>query len=228
MVYIFWTVGHRLTVALSNCFLLSVSAKALKFFPFYFCEFVCWAHEVHGEKCENLSLYSHVSLGSTSQQTVEQPKWLWDALCIHKDTLDPCCPIAICAGGHGPHGGAAWPGWAVTPVSRHHPEQQDLALRADRAEWAMEQRHTDQSVLALGDFLPGASGHPVKPLERGTGTSPDLLELRTQAPPPAWAEDPATCPLHWLQLWILLRLNSCHTTGICMCHCLNFASLLGD
>lgn len=128
-----------------------MSAKVLKFSPFYFCKFVCWAHEVRGEKCEDLPLYSHISLRSTSQQTVEQPKWVWDAFGTHKDTLDPCCPIASAAGGRWHHGGAAWPGWAVA-VTWRHPEQQGLGLPGGRAEEVTEHRHTVEGVLDPRSF----------------------------------------------------------------------------
>lgn len=135
MVNMLSTVGHKLPVALSNCLVLSVSAKVLKFSPFYFCKSVCWAYVVHGEKCENLPLYSHISLGSTSQQNVELPKCVWDALGIHKDTLDPCCPIARAAGGCWHQGGAAWPGWAVA-VTRHHHSRAWDCLVAELKSWS--------------------------------------------------------------------------------------------
>lgn len=184
MVNILWTVGHRLPLSLSNWFLISMSPKVLKFSPFYFCMFVCWDHEVPGEECEDLSLYSHISLGSTSQQTVEQPKWVWDALGTHKDILDPCCPTASAVGGHWHHGGAAWPGWAVA-VTRHHPEQESLGLPGGRAEELMEQRHTEEGVVDPGAFLSSASGVPVKPCAEGYG-------IYQAHPLACWAQDKGT------------------------------------
>lgn len=92
-------VGHRIPVAPHNFLLLSVSAKDWKFSYLYSFVFACRACEVHGGECENLSSGSHISLGSTSQHPVEQPKWIPDARSAHKDALSPCCPAVSASGG---------------------------------------------------------------------------------------------------------------------------------
>lgn len=156
-----------------------MSPKVLKFSPFYFCKFVCWAHEVPGEECEDLSLYSHISLGSTSQQTVEQPKWVWDAFGTHKDILNPCCPQQVLLEAIGTmeelHGQAGlWQG-----LGGRHPEQQGLGLPGGRAEELMEQRHTVEGVVDPRSFSIQCLWSSCETMCRGvwhlSGTTPGLL-----------------------------------------------------
>lgn len=161
---------------------------------------------------------------------MEQPKWAWDAFGTHKDTLDPCCPIASAAGGHWHHGGAAWPGWAVA-VTQHHPEQQGLGLPAGRAEEVMEQRHTVEGVLDARGFSIQCLWRSCETMWGGvrhlSGTSPGLLSSghrhHLQPEQRALPHGHST----WPQLSFPLKMNSCHPRNLCI-RCLNFVSLLGD
>lgn len=225
MVNILWTAGHRLPAALSNCPLLSVSAEVLKFSPFYSFKSVCWAHAVHGEHTPTFPWEARPSKMRSSQSGFGKP------LALTKAPLTPVAPqqvlleaISITEELHGQAGLWQWPG--IIQSSRAW----DCLVTDQNKSWS---RGTQWRLWwTLGAFPSSASGDPVKPCIEGYGIYPSH-------PLACWSSghrhhlqpEQRTLPhaqSTWLQLRFPLKLNSCHSRTLCMCHCLNFVSLLGD